>query len=114
VKGLLPCAACPRDCATLCENRSGQAKPAVIGGCATNPQISRALAVEGLVTPLGLVATVGFIGLSTFGGYRSFMSHFGMGKDKILGAEIVNAEREIVETNEANIPSMIRRPKAST
>lgn len=73
---------------------------AFVGGGATNLHVARALEAEGLITPLGLVATVGFIGWSTFGGYGSFMNHFGMGKDNILGAEIVNAQGELVEANE--------------
>ncbi|KAL2846676.1 hypothetical protein BJY01DRAFT_263244 [Aspergillus pseudoustus] len=72
---------------------------ATIGGGATNLDVARALEAEGLVTPLGLVATVGFIGWSTFGGYGSFMNHFGLGKDNILGAEIVNAEGEVIQAD---------------
>lgn len=75
-------------------------KSAWIGGGSTNLQVARALEAQGLVTPIGLVATVGFIGWSTFGGYGSFMNHFGMGKDNIIGAEIVNARGEIVKANE--------------
>ncbi|CAK7228828.1 hypothetical protein SBRCBS47491_007043 [Sporothrix bragantina] len=73
---------------------------AVIGGGANNLQVARVLEKEGLATPLGLVATVGFVGWATLGGYGSFMNQWGLGVDNIVGAKLVTWEGKIIDANE--------------
>ncbi|KAL1887284.1 hypothetical protein Sste5346_010315 [Sporothrix stenoceras] len=73
---------------------------AVIGGGANNLQVARVLEQEGLATPLGLVATVGFVGWATLGGYGSFMNQWGLGVDNIVEAEVVTWEGKVITANE--------------
>jgi FAD/FMN-containing dehydrogenase len=70
---------------------------ATVGGGAKNLQVAQALETEGLMTPLGFVGTVGFVGWSTLGGYGSFMNRWGLGVDNILGATTVNWEGKVEE-----------------
>ncbi|KAH6698478.1 hypothetical protein BKA61DRAFT_530667, partial [Leptodontidium sp. MPI-SDFR-AT-0119] len=72
-------------------------KSAIIGGGASNFEVACALEAHGLVTPQGLVKSVGFVGWATFGGYGNFMNHMGLGVDSIIGAQVVTWDGKIVE-----------------
>jgi FAD/FMN-containing dehydrogenase len=48
----------------------------------------------------GTIASVGYVGWSTLGGYGPLTSHYGLGVDQILGAKIVNASGEVQTANE--------------
>lgn len=48
----------------------------------------------------GTVASVGYTGWATLGGYGPLTSHYGLGVDQIIGAKIVNARGEVQDANE--------------
>jgi FAD/FMN-containing dehydrogenase len=48
----------------------------------------------------GTVASVGYVGWATLGGYGPFSSSHGLGVDQILSAKLVNAKGELVEASE--------------
>lgn len=48
----------------------------------------------------GTVASVGYTGWATLGGYGPLTSHYGLGVDQIVGAKIVNARGEVQDANE--------------
>lgn len=48
----------------------------------------------------GTVASVGYVGWSTLGGYGPLTSHYGLGVDQILGAKIINARGEVQTADE--------------
>ncbi|KAM0345673.1 hypothetical protein ACHAPU_006328 [Fusarium lateritium] len=75
-------------------------RSARIGGGILLGELSRALGEEGLATPTGTVASVGYTGWSTLGGYGTMTSHYGMGVDQIIGAQIVNARGELQTADE--------------
>lgn len=59
------------------------------------------------MTPYGLtssysgsIASVGYVGWSTNGGYGPFSSLHGLGVDQIMGAKLVNYEGDLVEADE--------------
>lgn len=43
------------------------------------------------------IASVGYIGWSTLGGYGPFSSIYGPGVDQIVGAKLVNAKGEVID-----------------
>lgn len=48
----------------------------------------------------GTIASVGYVGWSTLGGYGPLTSHYGLGVDQIIGAKIVNASGEVQTADE--------------
>lgn len=48
----------------------------------------------------GTVASVGYTGWATLGGYGPLTFHYGLGVDQIIGARIVNARGEVENANE--------------
>lgn len=74
-------------------------KRAKIGGGASLDRVAQELQKEGLITPTGMVGSVGYVGWSTLGGYGGLANHFGLGVDQILGAEVVNWKGDIVDAN---------------
>lgn len=48
----------------------------------------------------GTVASVGYTGWATLGGYGPLTSHYGLGVDQIIGAKIVNARGEVQDADE--------------
>lgn len=48
----------------------------------------------------GSVASVGYVGWSTNGGYGPFSSLYGLGVDQIVGAKLVNHQGEVVEASD--------------
>ncbi|KAM0237840.1 hypothetical protein ACHAP5_008909 [Fusarium lateritium] len=74
---------------------SDDKKSARVGGGILIGQLAKALDEDGLATPVGTIASVGYTGWSTLGGYGPLTSHYGLGVDQILGATIVNARGEV-------------------
>lgn len=70
-----------------------------VGGGILQGDLAAQLWQEGLATPTGTIASVGYVGWATYGGYGPFSAHWGLGADQILGAKIVNANGEIVEAD---------------
>ncbi|KAJ9419151.1 hypothetical protein QL093DRAFT_2355846 [Fusarium oxysporum] len=68
---------------------------AKVGGGILTGQVAKVLGEEGLTTPVGTIASVGYTGWSTLGGYGPLTSHYGLGVDQITGAKIVKARGEI-------------------
>ncbi|CAG9990098.1 unnamed protein product [Clonostachys byssicola] len=73
---------------------------ATVGGGILHGDLARALGEEGLATPVGNVASLGYTGWSTLGGYGPLSSGYGLGVDQILGAKTVNARGEIQTASE--------------
>ncbi|KLP10121.1 related to 6-hydroxy-D-nicotine oxidase [Fusarium fujikuroi] len=71
-----------------------------VGGGILSGDLAKALVKEGLSTPTGTVASVGYTGWATLGGYGPLTSHYGLGVDQIIGAKIVNARGEVEDANE--------------
>ncbi|KAH8688736.1 hypothetical protein BGW36DRAFT_442638 [Talaromyces proteolyticus] len=55
---------------------------------------------KGLVTPIGTIPAVGYVGWATYGGYGPFSSHWGLGVDQIIGATVVNSNGDIIKADE--------------
>jgi FAD/FMN-containing dehydrogenase len=45
----------------------------------------------------GTVASVGYVGWATLGGYGPFSTSHGLGADQIVGARLVNAKGELID-----------------
>ncbi|KAF5598998.1 6-hydroxy-D-nicotine oxidase [Fusarium pseudoanthophilum] len=75
-------------------------KSARVGGGILSGELARTLVNEGLSTPTGTVASVGYTGWATLGGYGPLTTHYGLGVDQIIGAKIVNARGEVEDANE--------------
>ncbi|KAF5536664.1 6-hydroxy-D-nicotine oxidase [Fusarium mexicanum] len=75
-------------------------KRARVGGGILGGELARALVKEGLSTPTGTVASVGYTGWATLGGYGPLTSHYGLGVDQIIGAKIVNARGKVEDANQ--------------
>ncbi|KAI3325061.1 FAD-binding domain-containing protein [Xylariaceae sp. AK1471] len=71
-----------------------------IGGGILFRGLTKALGEEGLITPIGTIASVGYVGWATLGGYGPFSALYGLGADQIVGANVVNARGELVEAND--------------
>ncbi|KAI6778747.1 6-hydroxy-D-nicotine oxidase [Emericellopsis cladophorae] len=82
-------------------------KTARVGGGVLLGGLLKALGEHGLVTPSGSVASVGYVGWSTLGGYGPLSSLHGLGVDQIVGAKIVNDKGDIVDA-EADLLKGIR------
>lgn len=46
------------------------------------------------------MASVGYVGWATLGGYGPFSGMYGLGADQIAGARLVDARGELVDANE--------------
>ncbi|KAI1262435.1 FAD-binding domain-containing protein [Xylariaceae sp. FL1019] len=75
-------------------------KTASVGGGILLRGVARGLGEFGLGTPVGSIATVGYVGWATLGGYGPFSARYGLGVDQIVGAKIVNPEGELVDAND--------------
>ncbi|KAI1751588.1 FAD-binding domain-containing protein [Xylaria castorea] len=78
-------------------NISTDEKTATVGGGILFRDLAKELDARGLVTPVGSVASVGYVGWATLGGYGPFSTSHGLGVDQIVGAKVVNAKGELVE-----------------
>ena len=72
---------------------------AAIGGGTLAGELAEGLTEHNLVTPLGFVSSVGYVGWATHGGYGQFVGNYGMGVDQIIGATMVNHEGKVVTAN---------------
>jgi FAD/FMN-containing dehydrogenase len=63
-----------------------------VGGGATAADLLAATAPYDLVTPTGVVASVGMAGLTTVGGYGPLVGRYGLALDNLVGAEVVLAD----------------------
>jgi FAD/FMN-containing dehydrogenase len=79
---------------------SSDRRSAKIGGGVLIGNLLENLSEHGLVTPFGSVPSVGYVGWSCLGGYGSLSTHWGLGVDQIIDAEIVNAQGDIVSAGE--------------
>ncbi|KAI0107432.1 FAD-binding domain-containing protein [Hypoxylon sp. NC0597] len=75
-------------------------KTAIVGGGIIFRDLARILDERGLITPVGTVASVGYVGWATLGGYGPFSTSHGLGVDQIVGAKIVNAKGKLVEASD--------------
>lgn len=75
-------------------------KSARIGGGIRFGKLAEDLSKDGLVCPLGAVPNVGYVGWASLGGYGSLSGQYGLGLDQIIGAEVVNANAEIIQADE--------------
>ncbi|KAF2969151.1 hypothetical protein GQX73_g4413 [Xylaria multiplex] len=80
-------------------NISADEKTASVGGGIIFRDLVGALDAKGLITPVGTVASVGYVGWATLGGYGPFSTSHGLGVDQIVGAKVVNAKGELVEAD---------------
>ncbi|KAJ4024586.1 hypothetical protein NW752_003152 [Fusarium irregulare] len=79
---------------------SDDKKTAKVGGGILSGELCEILGKEGLTTPVGTIASVGYTGWATLGGYGPLTSHYGMGVDQIIVAKVVNANGEIQDADE--------------
>lgn len=75
-------------------------KTARIGGGILQLDLAIELEKDGLATPTGTIASVGYVGWATYGGYGPFSNQWGLGVDQIVGAKVVNAKGDVVEADE--------------
>ncbi|KAI0886631.1 FAD-binding domain-containing protein [Annulohypoxylon maeteangense] len=79
---------------------SADEKTASVGGGIVFRDLAKALEARELMTPVGTVASVGYVGWATLGGYGPFSSSHGLGVDQIVGAKVVKAKGELVDAGE--------------
>ncbi|KAI0200185.1 FAD-binding domain-containing protein [Astrocystis sublimbata] len=75
-------------------------KTAAVGGGILLRDLAKELDARGLATPMGTVASVGYVGWATLGGYGPFSSSHGLGVDQIVAAKVVNAKGEVLEASD--------------
>ncbi|KAI0968680.1 hypothetical protein F4678DRAFT_442477 [Xylaria arbuscula] len=80
-------------------NISPDEKTVSVGGGILFRDLARELDARGLITPVGTVASVGYVGWATLGGYGPFSTSHGLGVDQIVSAKVVNAKGELVNAN---------------
>ncbi|KAI0891921.1 FAD-binding domain-containing protein [Annulohypoxylon nitens] len=79
---------------------SGDEKTAAVGGGIIFRDLAKELDARGLITPVGTVASVGYVGWATLGGYGPFSSSHGLGVDQIVGAKVVDAKGELIDASD--------------
>jgi FAD/FMN-containing dehydrogenase len=72
---------------------------ATIGGGTLMQDVATKLRHEGLVTPIGRVPSVGYVGWAVYGGYGPFSAHWGLGVDQIIGATIINGDGKVMKAD---------------
>jgi FAD/FMN-containing dehydrogenase len=78
------------------------ARTAVVEGGATATDLLGATAAHNLVTPTGVVGSVGMAGLTTVGGYGPLIGRYGLALDNLAGAEVVLADGTTVKAGPAD------------
>ena len=78
----------------------GSSGVALIGGGTLCAGVEKQLHAEGVITPTAWTSSVGFIGWACGGGYGVLSSKWGMGCDNIVGARLILASGEIVDTDD--------------
>ncbi|KAK9780346.1 putative FAD-binding PCMH-type domain-containing protein [Seiridium cardinale] len=71
-----------------------------IGGGIQLGKLAERLGEYGLITPMGSISTVGYVGWATLGGYGPFSSLYSLGVEQILGAKLINAAGELIVADE--------------
>ncbi|KAL0934603.1 6-hydroxy-d-nicotine oxidase [Colletotrichum truncatum] len=71
-----------------------------VGGGTPSINLSKFLHTHRLLTPHGWCATVGITGWALGGGYGYLSAFYGLGVDQILGARVVLASGEVVDTDD--------------
>jgi hypothetical protein len=79
---------------------SSDRKSVTIGGGVTSGDLVSFLDEHELITPIGYCTTVGHVGWLTGGGYGVLLGTYGLGVDQILGAKLVTAKGEIIDTDD--------------
>ncbi|KAB5576321.1 hypothetical protein GE09DRAFT_620712 [Coniochaeta sp. 2T2.1] len=77
-------------------NVSADKKTATVGGGIIMKDLIEKLDTEDLLTPVGNIWIVGYVGWATLGGYGPLQHSHGLGIEQIVGAEIVTAKGEVV------------------
>lgn len=81
------------------EADGGKTATARIGGGVLIGDLLSALEPHGLVTPVGTVSGVGYLGWAMHGGYGPYSSGFGLGIDQIVAAKVVDATGRVVDAD---------------
>lgn len=71
-----------------------------VGGGVQAAYLVEELQARGFVSPTGLCNAVGYAGWALGGGYGVLSAKFGLGVDQILGASVVLASGELVDTDD--------------
>jgi FAD/FMN-containing dehydrogenase len=71
-----------------------------IGGGVIAGALQEVLDSHGLFTPTGQAKSVGYVSWACGGGYGFYVGTYGFGVDQVLGARVVLAEGNVVDTNE--------------
>ncbi|KAI0594720.1 FAD-binding domain-containing protein [Biscogniauxia sp. FL1348] len=79
---------------------SEDSQTARVGGGTIFRDLTRELDARGLITPVGTIASVGYVGWATLGGYGPFSTSHGLGVDQIVGAKLVDAKGELVDAGD--------------
>ncbi|KAL2864296.1 FAD-binding oxidoreductase [Aspergillus lucknowensis] len=69
---------------------------ATVAGGALIRDVVSTLQGQGFITPVGLIASVGYVRWAMYGGYGAYASRFGLGVDQIVSARVVTVSGEIV------------------
>ncbi|KAI1099072.1 FAD-binding domain-containing protein [Jackrogersella minutella] len=75
-------------------------KTASVGGGVIFRDLAKELDARGLITPVGTVASVGYVGWASMGGYGPFSTSHGLGVDQIVGAKVVDAKGELIDAGD--------------
>lgn len=73
---------------------------ATLGGGVLFGELQKALDEQGLIAATGFCNGVGYVGCATGGGYGVSGGKYGLGVDQMLGARVVTASGEIVDTDD--------------
>lgn len=85
---------------------SDDKRTATIGGGVIGNQLLEKFEEENIMAPLGNLGLIGYIGWATLGGYGPFTNMFGMGYEGIIGAQIVNANGELVRATDEELEAI--------
>jgi FAD/FMN-containing dehydrogenase len=84
-----------------------QERTASVGGGATWGDVDAATQVYGLATPGGVFSGTGVAGLTLGGGYGWLRNSFGLSCDNLVGAEVVLASGQVVQTSATERPELL-------
>lgn len=73
---------------------------ATVGGGILAGHLQQVLGGQGLFTPTGQVKSVGYVAWACGGGYGFYVGTYGFGVDQILGARVVLASGDLVDTED--------------
>ncbi|KAM0540821.1 hypothetical protein ACHAPJ_013491 [Fusarium lateritium] len=82
---------------------SKETKTAKIGGGILTRELTRALGKADLVTPTGPIASIGYVGWATLGGYGPLSGRYGLGVDQITSAQYVNCDGDLINADEETL-----------